>query len=585
MLVTLLLQFWLQIAITTVHAQTPACVDTQGTLCVSFSPSSAGSFVATVQSTSRGWAGVGFGVRDMDTPAPVYVGWLNANQQPVVSVRTLGGPRMPVFSSAAKQIAVPSEVAPITGAVLTYSFLVPSSVFSGGKSVSAIYAVSNKLPSNRDAVDSDFEQHTKFGQFSIPASVIDTSQPTTTPMSGDKFQNSLTQSTFCLDNESSFCVVANLIENAVVFTAFSTHRGWIAFGIGLTMSESTMFVGWRSGSDIIISERTTTGHNAPQVASNTTFKQVSTPSFVTVPSGVAISFSISLPVSANVVSRTEPSNFIFAFSDSPPSDPSSASSSFSQHSYYSSFTLDLSKTGTQTNGIQVASSHSSLILAHGILMFIAWGICAPTAIFIARYLKTVLGYYWFLSHIGLFIAVGLFMIAGLIAVELTIDSSEQRFIANGIHGIIGTVIALVIYPLQVFLGYVSNKLFNAKRTSIPVIDQIHWWVGRVVAILAVVNMYLGLVQFESSLVVEAVYWTWISLVVFGLFMGGGEYWLGGSVHHLEVPKPSERSSPLPLGPEQQHESLDVVSHGFLASSESQETLVHKELPEIPALRK
>ncbi|ORY40148.1 hypothetical protein BCR33DRAFT_370942 [Rhizoclosmatium globosum] len=86
-------------------------------------------------------------------------------------------------------------------------------------------------------------------------------------------------------------------------------------------------------------------------------------------------------------------------------------------------------------------------------MFIAWGVIPPVAIFIARYLKNVLGHRWYLSHTGLLIyGTGGLIVAGLVVIEINVVPGVTRFVGSSTHGIMGTVVALALYPLQCLLG-------------------------------------------------------------------------------------------------------------------------------------
>jgi hypothetical protein len=55
---------------------------------------------------------------------------------------------------------------------------------------------------------------------------------------------------------------------------------------------------------------------------------------------------------------------------------------------------------------------------------------------------------------------------------------------------------------QPFMGLLADRLFDPKRKKVPVFpDQVHWWIGRVVMVLAVVTIFLGINQFIPNVYV------------------------------------------------------------------------------------
>ncbi|ORY40144.1 hypothetical protein BCR33DRAFT_370892 [Rhizoclosmatium globosum] len=293
------------------------------------------------------------------------------------------------------------------------------------------------------------------------------------------FVHSNGSSTYCYDTKLTFCVATIKDASTITFTMYSTVKGWISIGTGSFMDGSTMFVAWKDGSDVLITQRIGKGHDQPPLAPKPIFTKVATPASVTIPaafSGLIASFQI--PASSNLVSASGPTNFIFATSNDPVAKPSDVNSMYPQHSVSGAFTLDVSKGGV---GTTAEKSGVDLILLHGIAMFIAWAVVPPVAIFIARYLKKALGHKWYLSHVGLFLfGTGGLIVMGLVTVEVNLAPGVTRFIGSSVHGIMGTVIALALYPLQCVLGFASNYFFDENRKKVAVIDQVHWWVGRTI---------------------------------------------------------------------------------------------------------
>ena len=83
------------------------------------------------------------------------------------------------------------------------------------------------------------------------------------------------------------------------------------------------------------------------------------------------------------------------------------------------------------------------------------------------------------------------------------------------------------------LGYVCDKMFDVDRTSIPVIDRVHAWAGRFMAVAALINILLGILAYKDFLgeLDIPLIATAISCLVLGITaMILGEVYLQKSVH-------------------------------------------------------
>ncbi|ORY40170.1 hypothetical protein BCR33DRAFT_719558 [Rhizoclosmatium globosum] len=498
----------------TTSAQT-SCTQS-GSMCATIStlsPSSqSGNVSITIQSTAKGWAGIAFGTKSMTQGGTAYVGWLDSRGTAVVSVRLLAGQSMPAFVQPATLGT--TTVKADSAFPLVFTFLVPSSLVSAG--TPTIYAMSKFAPMNRDSVDSNISPHNERGFFPQHSA--------STP-----------------PEHSVHCNTQHIPP--VTFTVSSTtYKGWIAMGTGTGMSGSNMFVAWMNGTDsVVVSQRTTvvmilrpfggSGGSGIGVGSGMSNGSV----------GMCfrVEFSVQVPLAYGYVSTTGVSRFILAASDVPPVDPANGASSFGKHSWETVVALDLSK-DSSGSGDAVDEGSGDKRYAGGVdLCFFmgyacSWrGVFGSLFIFIARYLKNVLGHKWYLAHVWIMVVgVGVCTAVGIYAVEATIPDGVIRFVGSTRHGVLGTVIALALYPAQLVLGYVCNRLFSPKRVRVPVWDQVHWWIGRLLVLLAVVNMHLGLELYEAGKVWIAAYWTWVLLVLLGGFVFIGEWRMGGAVHHI-----------------------------------------------------
>ncbi|KAJ3280806.1 hypothetical protein HDU79_011332 [Rhizoclosmatium sp. JEL0117] len=349
-------------------------------------------------------------------------------------------------------------------------------------------------------------------------------------------------STFCHDSQLTFCVAALRDDDSgrLAVTVFSSANGWAALGTGAAMAGSRMAVGWSSKSTMsttsnesLVSLRRATGESLPL------FDEGSDPLFVVSETHLPLSlvvmtnqvlsqpnivFSFTVPLSdTRFISTKASSQFIYALSDTPPTTPEDPASSFSKHSLYGGLVLDVSTLGS-TVTLSPSKIRVDLVFLHGILMFFAWGVIPPGAIFMARYLKESMNY-WYHWHKYLFLfGVGALSIGGLVAVEMHKSEGASRFFTSN-HGIIGTVVVFIGYPLQMLLGFISNALYDEERKSVPWYDQLHHWTGRIIMVLVLVQMQLGLDLYGASTGVIAAFWCWVVLILCCVFGFIGEYWL------------------------------------------------------------
>jgi hypothetical protein len=210
-----------------------------------------------------------------------------------------------------------------------------------------------------------------------------------------------------------------------------------------------------------------------------------------------------------------------------------ANSPLPQHNSYGTFQIDLFK----PSSVVVLGDVDYLVLGHGILMALAWVVCAPFGVFVARYLKNRMGSSWFSWHRGIFLLVACLTILGFGLIEADkggITSSNLSTHFTDIHGIIGLVICFAML-VQIILGYVIDKLWNSERTAPPLHDKIHWWFGRIVALLAIVNLYLGVIEYGSSIGLLIAVAGFLTVIVIASFVYGqrkvGDW---GGIHHIQT---------------------------------------------------
>ncbi|KAI8799890.1 hypothetical protein BJ742DRAFT_843698 [Cladochytrium replicatum] len=165
---------------------------------------------------------------------------------------------------------------------------------------------------------------------------------------------------FCNDDKS-FCVSAVVSGANVTVTYGCKATGWCAFGIGRAMADADIVVGWNNGASFVISDRTATGHALPAFDAVQAVSPVAAPA--TLDASHTIKISYTRPVAATGADKAFPSgssSFIYAMSNNAVSDPTSASSTFTQHNGgHSPFSADLSSQSSTGTGNSTATRPST----------------------------------------------------------------------------------------------------------------------------------------------------------------------------------------------------------------------------------
>ena len=222
-------------------------------------------------------------------------------------------------------------------------------------------------------------------------------------------------------------------------------------------------------------------------------------------------------------------NMIWAFSPTPVTDENSPT----MHDKYGTVKVDLFSENAVVTGGGAGASPMSSFLTHGILMIVAWFVCTTAGIYVARFTKEDLGVWWFRLHWGLMLLGLLFTIVGF-AVAVAAKPSRHF---SGFHEALGLVVFLLSI-VQTILGQVINVMFNPYRTGIPWYDRLHWYQGRLLYGMAVVNVFCGIVQYTGGDKTRLALFVVAGLLFVGglVAFGYGSYRYGGQTHHTNAPK-------------------------------------------------
>ncbi|KAJ3078940.1 hypothetical protein HDU99_000304 [Rhizoclosmatium hyalinum] len=161
-----------------------------------------------------------------------------------------------------------------------------------------------------------------------------------------------------------------------------------------------------------------------------------------------------------------------------------------------------------------AMTYDAMIKAHGSLMFLAWGVFAPSGIVCARYYKfTEHGAKrWFPLHMFFFVSCFVCTVASFVIVYKATGEDHFDYSQNGLHVVLGLAVVVLVFK-QLASGFIINKLFNPSRTAVPWWDQLHHWIGRLGFVGALVNIPLGLSLYGTVAPIWILYQLWLMLIV------------------------------------------------------------------------
>ncbi|KAI8906934.1 hypothetical protein EDD86DRAFT_192865 [Gorgonomyces haynaldii] len=310
---------------------------------------------------------------------------------------------------------------------------------------------------------------------------------------------------FCTSGQQ-LCVYGQIQGTDIIFTVHGKSSGYASFGLGTQMSGSQIYVGWKNstGGATVISCRGQ-GHSQPIAGTGQPIQQVSLA--IPAPAGVSVAYSFKRPLQQSGFPIASGTNYIYALSSRAPSNPDVATSGYTQHTNYGSIgTYDF--IANQNSNVTDKSAVDGPILqspdswptgysayVHGILMTIAWGVLPIFGIFAAYNLKHAKGYdhLWFNLHRGAFFLSFLFSLAGFLMIFLF---KVPPHLSN-LHSILGALV-LIVLLVQLGLGIYIDKVYDPNRTSVPFHDQAHWWIGRIVTLVAFVTVFLGIAEYNES---------------------------------------------------------------------------------------
>ena len=268
------------------------------------------------------------------------------------------------------------------------------------------------------------------------------------------------------------------------------------------MSSAEVYLGFILSSTVNLQQRRSTGYSLPLFVANVPFNS-SNSGIINGAKQIVFKRPLTSAVSGSGATLSNSnSNFIFAIGDQP-----ATLTSIPQHinNFVSSGNPLKSSSAltSQPNLISPTSSSSrQMILAHGVLMAIAWGAFVPIGILYARYMKISKPKTWFKMHkFAMYIMFILTIIAFILSI-VSVEANGGTFASSAptitnSHHLLGLAIVIAMV-LQFLLGVYIDKVFDSSRVAVPFHDKFHWYFGRVTTLAAFVNVMVGIYIYQSG---------------------------------------------------------------------------------------
>eukprot|EP00026_Physarum_polycephalum_P002597 Phypoly_transcript_02604.p1 GENE.Phypoly_transcript_02604~~Phypoly_transcript_02604.p1 ORF type:complete len:907 (+),score=72.96 Phypoly_transcript_02604:3-2723(+) len=335
------------------------------------------------------------------------------------------------------------------------------------------------------------------GVINVPLGTPSQCRSTPSP-SGNSFTN----------DDGTYTLKWTIADNAITLTITATTKGWLAVGFSHTaeMPNSDMYVGWIDpAGKITMTDRYATEYAMPSadtsmggkndvqnVARGTDGDTGSTSITFTRPLDTGDKYDVAL----------EPGNIYLLWAYGSDNSVDYAAQTFSEHIAKGIVQVDLFSGCISLE----RESGPDLMRIHGEIMLISICVLIFSGILIARYFKSILSK-WFYFH-AILQTVGF---AGILsAVVLAFIAKNNIFVPN-LHPILG-IITFCLFGLEVILGFTSHFKFDPARRKPPVFpDKMHWWLGRITFLLALVTIVFGLLAYGAPFKTMILYIVYLGL--------------------------------------------------------------------------
>ncbi|CAG8562053.1 9370_t:CDS:2 [Paraglomus occultum] len=291
--------------------------------------------------------------------------------------------------------------------------------------------------------------------------------------------------------------------------------GWAGIGVGKYMTTSYLIVAWpNSSGNVTVSQRKANGYYEPDPTPNQSdlildaeASGIQNGKFVAV-------IRRAVTVEDSTIQTGGKQWFVYAIGPSRPSDEYNATLEQHQADHMGVTELDVGQGG---QGIT-----DKYLTIHAIFMLLAWAVATPLAIFIARFGKKALPNSWFRLHWGIqaFVTT-ICVILGFTFAVLAMGGLQHEHA----HHKLGYVI-IIGFIAQLGLGVFHHVMFDKRREYVPIWTKVHWWVGRLLFILVLIQIELGLRLFaEVTMGWYVAYYVYISTIFAIFFSFSFRQWL------------------------------------------------------------
>ncbi|CAG8586007.1 12444_t:CDS:10, partial [Funneliformis caledonium] len=160
----------------------------------------------------------------------------------------------------------------------------------------------------------------------------------------------------------------------------------------------------------------------------------------------------------------------------------------------------------------LADGRMKLLMMHGIVMFIIWGVLLPCSVWIVRYLRHIDSYMVQHRNLNLFggMVVGIF---GAVAMSITTTHAKSP------HAILGIII-FTFTVIQISLGIMAIwGLANVESAATGIVrnlKHLHFYLGGALLLTAWVNIFLGLSVYGANKAFIWAYLVWLVFIGFAI---------------------------------------------------------------------
>jgi len=312
------------------------------------------------------------------------------------------------------------------------------------------------------------------------------------------------QTKYCI-KDVEYCFTITLPQNNETLVNFRLEApstaGWVGLGVGEGM-EGYLMVAWANeDGSIILSQRTgEDGYQPTTTDQQADLNLNMDTSSINENNKFIVEFTRPRYVKGSKIETKQ--TFAYAYAAAKPVGPG-IDAYLPSHDYNGNIELDLGK------GNSELSQYDKLVIAHASLMFSAWLVIIPGAIFIARFARNFLRTTWFKLHVGIQV---------FLSVPVILAGSSLSFVAAGDlkfddpHKVVGFVLFLGFF-IQLAIGAIHHHLYDPNRVHIPWWTQLHWWFGRALVVLAAFQIPLGLKLYGTDMAYFYIYYIYLFVLL------------------------------------------------------------------------